>query len=247
MAQPQSRQRPLPEHQQPHQRQQDELRQRQEQEGEGEQGRARLRNAMDRLRNATGALLPNGRHTPTATTAPASNERRAFHSPSPSPPSPPPADAQVDEEEPPESDAEEEGDTDTDSDVENVRVLDDVDDEAPAGARGTSGASNTLTSNASSGTPRPASVPATSSGSIDWLWKPIMCVSPTLSHFPLLPFLPSIFPPSIPYFPSSSFPSRLFVFIDPFSTASPREPRPPPAQTTCRPRLPPLLTVSSHR
>ncbi|KAF7339084.1 hypothetical protein MVEN_01984800 [Mycena venus] len=165
---------------------------------------------MDRLRNAAGDLLSKGRHSSSATTAPASNERRAFHSsspyrspspsrspPSPSPPSPSPADAQVDEEEPPDSDTEEEEDADADSDVENVGVrasLDDADDEAPtslpqlpvpqpqaqapqvsvprpptlpACARGTSRASDTLTSNASGGTSPPASVPATSSSSID--------------------------------------------------------------------------------
>ncbi|KAJ7844533.1 hypothetical protein B0H14DRAFT_3139333 [Mycena olivaceomarginata] len=142
MAQPQSRQRPLPEHQRPHQRQ--------DQEGEGGQGsRARVRNAMERLRNAADAFksVPKGRHSPTATTAPASSERRAFR---PSPPSPSPADAQQDEEEPPDSDTEEEEESDADSDVQN----------------GTSGASNTLTGNASGGKPPPASVPATSSSGI---------------------------------------------------------------------------------
>lgn len=233
MAQPQSRQRPLPEHQRPHQRQQDKLQQRQEQEGEGGQlegSRARVRNAMERLRNAAGAFksVPKGRHSPTATTT--SNERRAFPSSSPSPPSPSPVDAQQDEEEPPDSDTEDEEESDADSDVKS----------------GTSGASNMRTGNTSGGRPPPASVPATSRSSIDVRGTRLRCASPSLSTHSL-PFLPSVFPLSIPSFPSSFFPSRLsvFDFIDYFLTASPRKPRPPPVQRTCRPRLPPLLSVPS--
>ncbi|KAJ6528079.1 hypothetical protein B0H19DRAFT_1083601 [Mycena capillaripes] len=86
-----------------------------------------------------------------------------------------PADAQQDEEEPPDSDTEEEGESDADSDVKNTfpvqgiphTTVDPRQPTPPAGARGTSGASNTLTSSASDDRPPPASVPAASSSSID--------------------------------------------------------------------------------